>query len=97
MKEFFIYFLIFCKSEGKEILLVVMTVPLSSVQMKSAIMFDKIFLRAQFILIMCMLKSLRNLFTSLLFIGMITCLHEGPFVVMLILGLGLPLSLFMTF
>ena len=46
---------------------------------------------------MYMLESLRNLFVSLLFIDTITCLYEGHFVVMLILGLGLLLSPFITF
>ena len=97
VRKFFTYFLISCKSEDEETLLVVIMIPLSLAQMKSAIVFDKIFLRAQFILITYMLESLRNLFASLLFISTITYLYEGLFVVMLILGSGLPLSLFMTF
>ena len=48
-------------------------------------------------LITCMLEFLVNFLLRLLLIGTITCLRDGPFVVILILGLGLELELLMTF
>jgi len=80
-------------------LLVVMMIPLSSAWMKSAIMLDQIFLRAQFIFMTCILESSINFLASSLFIGMITCLQDRLFVVMLIFSLDLtlvPLMIFWT-
>ena len=78
-------------------LLVVMMIPLSSAWMKSAIMLDQIFLRAQFIFMTCILESSINFLASSLFIGMITCLQDRLFVVMLIFSLDLTLVLLMIF
>ena len=75
----------------------VMTIPLSSTQIKSTIILELIPLRAQLMLITCMLESLMNFLLRLLLIGMITCLWDGPFMVILILGLGLELESLMTF
>ena len=78
-------------------LLVVMMIPLSSAWMKSAIMLDQIFLRAQFIFMTCILESSINFLASSLFISMITCLQDRLFVVMLIFSLDLTLVLLMIF
>ena len=75
----------------------VMTIPLSSTQIKSTIILELIPLRAHLMLITCMLESLMNFLLRLLLIGMITCLRDGPFVVILILGLDLELEPLMTF
>ena len=91
------YFLISCKLEFEEILLVVMTILLSSTQIKSTIVLELIPLRAQLIFMTCILESLMNFLLSLMLIGTMICLREGPFVVMLILSLGLVLGLLMTF
>ena len=96
-REFLTYFSISYKSEFKEMLLVVMTIPLSSTQIKSTIILELIPLRAHLMLITCMLESLMNFLLRLLLIGMITCLRDGPFVVILILGLDLELEPLMTF
>ena len=95
--EFLIYFSIFCRSEFKEILLVVITIPLFSTQIKSTIVFELIPLRAQLMLMTCILESLINFLLRSMLIGTMTCLREGPFVVILILGLGLLLGLLMIF
>ena len=75
----------------------VMTIPLSSTQIKSTIVLELIPLRAQLMLITCMLESSMNFLLRLLLIGIITCLWDGPFMVILILGLGLELESLMTF
>ena len=49
--EFFTYFSISCRSDPKEMLLVVIIIPFLSTQMKSAIMLDLIVLRAQLIFV----------------------------------------------
>ena len=74
-----------------------MMIPLSSTQMKSAIMLDLIVLRAWFILIMCILESLMNLLARSLFIRIITCFQEGSLVVISILGFSLLFVLLMIF
>ena len=91
------YFLISCKSALEETLLVVMTIPLFSAWMKLAIVLDQMLLRAQLMLTTCMLESLMNFLLRLLFISMMTCLWEGPFMVILIFSLGLLFKLLMTF
>ena len=82
MREFFTHFSISWRLEGLATLLVMIMISLSSTQMKSAIMFDLISLRTWFMLIMYMLESFRYCFVTLLFIGIITCFHKRPFVVM---------------
>ena len=74
-----------------------MIIPLFSAQMKSAIMLDQIFLKAQLMFVTYMLEFLINFLASLLFISMITCLWDRLFVVILIFGLGLILELLITF
>ena len=99
VREFLMHFSISWRSEGLATLLVVITIPLSSKQIKSAMTFDSIPLRAQFMLIMCMLESLIYWFANSLLIGMITCFLDRPFVVMFKQGFGfslVPLIIFCT-
>ena len=78
--ELLTYFLISWRLEPEETLLVVMTIPLSSTQMKLAIVLDLIVLKAQLMLMTCELEFLMNSLVILLFIGMITCFLEGSLV-----------------
>ena len=75
-----------------------MTISLLSTQIKSAITSNLIFLRALFMLVTWMLDSLTKLLALSVLIKMITYLHKGSLVVMLIWGLGLvtPLIIFWT-
>ena len=95
--EFLIYLSISWRSEPDKILLVIITIPLSSTQMKSANMLDLIALRAQLILVTYEFESLINSLAISLFIGMITCFCDKPLVVMVILSLVLLFDLLMTF
>ena len=92
-----IYFSISCKSEFDTILLVEIITLLLSVYIKSAQTLDLIFLRAQLMLVTWDIESLINLLPSSLFMGTMTCLHEGPFIVILSLGLGLSFEPLTTF
>ena len=94
--EFFTYFSISCRSDPEETLLVVITIPLLSTWIKSAIVLDLIVLRAWLILATCKLEFLMNSFAILLFIGTITCFLERPLVVMLIFSLTLSFEPLMT-
>ena len=84
------------RSERLAILLVEMTMSLLSIQMKSAMIFDLMFLRALLILITWVLEFFRNFLILLMFIGTMTCLCNDPFVVILILSLLLLLMSFWT-
>ena len=97
-KVLLIYFSISWRSEGLMILLVEMITLLTSVWMKSAIMFNLMFLRALLILVTWELDSLMKYLACSMFIGIITCFFKGPLVVMLIHGLGFvtPLIIFWT-
>ena len=77
-------------------MLVIITIPLSSTQIKSAIVLDLIALRAQLILTMCELAFLMNSLAMSLLIGMITCFHKKPLVIMEILNLALLFELLIT-
>ena len=92
------YFSIAWRSEGLAILLVAITILLASAWIKSAITFDLILLKALLMLTTCKLEFLMKLLVLLIFIGMMTYFHDGPLVVMLILGFGLslPLIIFWT-
>ena len=96
-REFLIYFSISYKLEFDAILLVEIITHLLSAHMKSAQTLDLMLLRAQLMLVTWDAESLMNLLPSSLFIGTITCLYKGPFVVMLSLGLGLLFESLMTF
>jgi len=61
---------------------VVMTTPLLSAQMKSAMMSDLILFKALLILVIQKLESFMKLTEFSIFIGTITCFLDGPFVVM---------------
>ena len=63
-------------------LLVVIMIPLSSTQMKLVMILDFKPLRAQFMLITCILELLMNQFAMSLIIGIMTCFCNGPLVVM---------------
>ena len=83
-----IYFSIVWKSNRLAILLVVMIIPLLSIQIKSAITFNLIFFRALLMFMIWVLKSLMKLLMLLMFMRMMTCFCDGPLVVMLIFGFG---------
>ena len=78
-------------------LLVEIIIPLLSAQIKSAQVLDLILLRVRLMLITWEDKSLVNLLPRSLDIGTMTCLQEGPLVVILILGFSLSFELVMTF
>ena len=71
----------------------VMIMPCWSVQKKSAMTSDLIFLNILFRLVMCKFKEAMNFDLLLLSIGTIICFLEGLLVVILILGLIFPESL----
>ena len=60
-------------------------------------MLDLMLLRAWLMLMIWAAKSLMNLLPRSLFPWTMTCLHDGPLVVILSLGLGLLFELLMTF
>ena len=88
--EFFIYFSMACKSRALATLLVVITNPLFSIQMKSAMTSDLMFFSALLILVTWVLKSFIKLLVLVVFIGTITCFHNSLLVVILRYGFGLP-------
>jgi len=94
--EFLMYFSISWRLGPDNILLVIITIPLSFTQMKLAIVLDLIALRVQLILTTCKLESLMNSLVMLLLIEMITCFCKGLLVVMKIFGLALSFELLMT-
>ena len=78
------------------ILLVVMTTPLFLMQIKSAIMSDLMFFNTLLMLVTYVLESFMNLLALSRFIGAITCLLDGPLVVIFSFSLDLlsPLMIF---
>ena len=95
--EFLTYFSISWRFEPDTTLLVIKTISLSSTCMKLANVLDLIALRAQLMLAICEFDSLMNSLAMSLLIGMITCFHDRPLVVMVILSLVLLFGLLMTF
>ena len=92
-REFLTHLSISWRSEGLATLLVKIIMHLSSSLMKSAMMFDFMLFKALLILITWVLASFIYFLVLLVFIGIMTCLREGPLVVMLMHGLGLWLPL----
>ena len=97
LSKFLTYFSISRRSEFEATLLVVMMIPLLSEMIKSAQMLDLMFFRTWLMLIMWDAESLVNFLPSLLDIRTMTCLCEGPLVVILILGFSLSFFSLMTF
>ena len=91
------YFSIFYRSEFDVTPFVEIITPLSSALMKSVQILNLMLLREQLMLVMWLAAFLINLLPRSLFIGIITCLHDGPLVVIFSLGLGLSFILLMIF
>ena len=83
---FLIYLLIVLRFKVDTILLIVITNPLWSAQIKLAIISDLIFLSFLLILATCLLDRTINLLQLIKFMRTITCFLDGPFIVILILG-----------
>ena len=90
---FLTYFSMDWRSKRLATLLVKMTTPLFLTWIKSAIISNLTFLRALLMLAMWTLESLTNLLALSVLIWIMTCLYEGLFVVILIQGFSLPLTL----
>ena len=85
------------RSNGAAILLVIIMIPDWSNYIKSAMTSDLIFLNALLILAICIIESFINFVLLLLLIETMTCFLNGPFIVMLSLGLGFSSSLMIFF
>ena len=81
------YFFIVIKLRVDTTLLVIIISPLLSVQIKSAITSNLMSLSALLILNTCLFESNINFWELFELIGIMTCLLEGPFVIILSLSL----------
>ena len=88
---FLMYLSIMFMFKGNVIWLVVTTMPLLSIWIKSAVTLDLMDLRSLLMLKMCSFAHLEMMSMLSWLMGIMTYFLEGPLVVMLILGLGLPL------
>ena len=87
------YFLMVWRSRGQITLFVIIVISDYSWWIKLIMISDLMFFKALFKLVIWLLLFFIKLVLLSLFIGTMTCFLDGPFIVMIILGLDLPSSL----